>query len=177
MDLLDLRPDFLYNSYMTRDLIIIGSGVLLIVVVALLWAWNHLRSKKQQLLALEKALSETLYERRAVMPYLIESYWGVKGKGSDKTLNTLIEHRGKARHAKTFQELWAEEQQINTLLDVFLQSVAGDPTLEADIGWLEARTDIHKAHEAIAETEKQYAILNEFLKTKRQHFPFSLFLR
>ena len=128
-------------------------GVVLVVALGLGWQWQKRRASHQSGNQNQQELVELWEDRRDLIPYLLESF---RATGSDETVQSLIDLRAQARNAKTFEDTFHEEGNLEQVLTAFLEKYTKDETLNKDLGWLEARTEIQKLTEQIKEKRRAY---------------------
>jgi hypothetical protein len=151
----------------------IGFGLLLLLLIGLVWMFDHLRKQRHELEKLQGEILHHAEQRRDTLPYLLESYRGVLG-----TLPTvageLIAVRAEAREARGFHGVWQKEEELESLLETLWEETMVKKELTSDIGWLEARTDIEKETDTINGKEEHYLRGKVHLNNKLQKFPFVL---
>lgn len=130
---------------MTTDtlILIIGAAALL-ALGGLAWAHQHRRkdhARKQR----DAEHAARFAERRDVIPYLIEAYRTVvPPKNVSDIIEKIIRQRAAARDAKGFESLCQKERLLEEYLNALFEETDGNPDLEKNLSWLEARTELRK---------------------------------
>lgn len=159
---------------METNLWTLAGGVAVLVLAGFAWTYEYLRRERRQLKDLEKEIFQHWERRRDTIPYAIESYRGVVAAASF-SFESLIQKRAEAREARGFHRTWQKEEELEAMLEEWLEQAKGQPALGADIGWLEALSDIQQENEAINRKEGDYLKKKVVFENRLQKFPFMVF--
>lgn len=156
------------------ELFSIGLGLSLLLLLGLVWVFDHLRKQHHELEKLQGEILHHAEQRRDTIPYLVESYRGVLGM-LPTVAGELITMRAEAREARGFHGVWQKEEELESLLETLWEEAMPKKELASDIGWLEARTDIEKETDTINTKEEHYLRGKVRLDNKLQKFPFIVY--
>lgn len=156
------------------DLIIVLVGSLIILSLGTSWVWNNLVRQLKELSYLKDELDEGFAHRRDTIPYLVESYRGVVLQNNPAILD-LIQERARIYELKSFGDRLKEEEILTASLNNLFEKTRQNGSLQHDIGWLEARTEIQKIAEEVVVRQQRYSDLHLYISNKIQEFPYVLF--